>query len=170
MNRGLVHIYTGDGKGKTTSAIGLAVRCAGHGKNVTVYQFLKATPTGELNSLKKIGINIIRVNTCEKFYCDMNDEEKLVAKSETENALNSLFSESCDLIVLDEIICAVHNGTSDINKVIEIIKNKPQNTELVLTGRNVPEELLEYADYVSEIKCVKHPYERGIDARCGIDF
>lgn len=170
MSKGLVHIYTGDGKGKTSSAMGLAIRCAGHGKNVTVYQFLKATPTGELNSLKKIGINTIRVNTCEKFYCDMNDEEKLITTRETEKAVNSIFSEQCDLLILDEILCAVDNGIIDTDAVIKIITNKSADTELVLTGRNMPQKLMEYADYISEIKCLKHPYEKGIEARCGIDF
>ncbi len=170
MGKGMVHIYTGDGKGKTSSAMGLAIRCAGHGKNVAVYQFLKATPTGELASLERLGINIIRANTCEKFYYDMSDEEKLVTKTETEGILKTLFRENYDLLVLDEILCAVNNEIININAVTNIIKNKPENTELVLTGRNMPEELLEYADYVSEIKCIKHPFKKGINARCGIDF
>ena len=170
MGKGMVHIYTGDGKGKTSSAMGLAIRCTGYGKNVTVYQFLKATPTGELLSLEKLGIKVIRVNTCEKFYYEMNDEEKLVTKTETEGILKALMLENTDLLILDEILCAVNNKIIDIDTVINIIKNKRDNTELGLTGRNAPEKLLEYADYVSEIKCLKHPYKKGIDARCGIDF
>lgn len=170
MEKGMVHIYTGDGKGKTSSAMGLAIRCAGHGKKVTVYQFLKATPSGELDSLEKLGIDVVRVNTCEKFYYNMNDNEKHTTKQETEKAITSLFSEFCDLLILDEILCAVNNGIIHVDIIKNIIKNKHENTELVLTGRNVPEELLEYADYVSEIMCIKHPYAKGIDARCGIDF
>ena len=73
---GMVHIYTGDGKGKTSSATGLAIRCAGHGKKVKIYQFLKATPTGELDSFKKLGIDVVRINTCESFYYDMTEAEK----------------------------------------------------------------------------------------------
>lgn len=170
MSKGLVHIYTGNGKGKTTSAVGLAVRCAGHGKKAVFYQFLKATPTGELNSLKKLDVDVIRVNTCEKFYFNMNDEEKYITRCETELALVSLFSKPCDLLILDEIICAADNGIINIGKIIEIIKNKPSDTELILTGRNMPAELLKYADYVSEIICLKHPYDKGVDARRGIDF
>lgn len=170
MSKGMVHIYTGDGKGKTSSAVGLAVRCAGYGKKVKIFQFLKATSTGELESLKKLGIDVIRINTCTKFFYDMNDEEKLITKNETERAMNSLLSDPCDLLILDEIICAVHNGIITADKVIDIIKNKSEKTELVMTGRNVPEELLKYADYVSEIKSVKHPFDKGIDARCGIDY
>ncbi len=170
MGKGMVHIYTGDGKGKTSSAMGLAIRCAGYGKKVMVYQFLKATPTGELKSLEKLGIKVVRVNSCENFYYDMTDCEKLTTKAETESAIKTLFPDCCDLLILDEILCAVNNKIIDIDAVINIIKNKPQNTELVLTGRNMPEKLLEYADYVSEINCIKHPYKEGVDARCGIDF
>ena len=170
MGKGLVHIYTGDGKGKTSSATGLAIRCAGYGKKVKIYQFLKATPTGELESLKKLGIEVVRINTCESFYYDMTEAEKEITKKETLNAVKSLFSENSDLVVLDEILCSVNNGILSVDAVIDIIKNKPQNTELVLTGRNMPQSLTEYADYVSEIKCIKHPYQNGVDARCGIDF
>ena len=170
MSKSLVHIYTGNGKGKTTCAMGLAVRCAGHGKKVIVYQFLKALPTGETNSLKKLGIEFVRVNSSDKFYYDMTDHEKLVTREETEKALNSLFNTKCDLLVLDEIICTAFNGTIAVEKIIEIIKNKPEDTELVLTGRNMPDALLEYADYISEINCIKHPFDKGVGARCGIDF
>ena len=167
---GMVHIYTGDGKGKTSSATGLAIRCAGYGKKVKIFQFLKATPTGELESLKKLGIDVVRINSCENFYYDMTEAEKQITKEETLNAVKSIFSEASDLVVLDEILCTLNNGILSVDDVIQIIKNKPQNTELVLTGRNMPQILMEYADYVSEIKCVKHPYQSGVDARCGIDF
>ena len=167
---GMVHIYTGDGKGKTSSATGLAIRCAGYGKKVKIFQFLKATPTGELESLKKLGIDVVRINTCESFYYDMTETEKQITKEETLNAVESLFNEDSDLVVLDEILCTLNNGILSVDDVIQIIKNKPQKTELVLTGRNMPQILMEYADYVSEIKCVKHPYQNGVDARCGIDF
>ena len=170
MSKGMVHIYTGDGKGKTTCAAGLAIRCAGYGKKVKIFQFLKAAPTGELSSLEKCGIKVIRVNSCEKFYYDMTDEEKAITRAETENGLCDLFSENCDLIVLDEILCLLGNGIINTEKLIEIIKSKPHETELVITGRKMPASLLEYADYVSEIKCVKHPYNNGTEARCGIDF
>lgn len=170
MNRGLVHIYTGDGKGKTTCAVGLAVRCAGYGKKVKIFQFLKATPTGELASLEKSDVETVRINSCENFYYDMTDEEKRITKVEIENQLCNIFSEKCDLIILDEILCVAGNGIITTEKIIEIIKSKPHNTELVLTGRNMPDSLLQYADYVSEIKCVKHPYSNGTEARCGIDF
>lgn len=170
MDKGFVHIYTGDGKGKTTCAFGLAARCAGYGKKVKIFQFLKAMPTGEISSLEKIGVEIVRINSCENFYYDMTDEEKQLTKTEVEKHIYNIFSAKYDLIILDEIICVVKNGIISIDKIIEIIKNKPENTELVLTGRSMPRELLEYADYVSEIKCIKHPFSKGIEAREGIDF
>ena len=170
MSKGMVHIYTGNGKGKTTCALGLAMRCAGYGKKITLYQFLKATPTGEISPLEKLGIKVIRVNSCEKFYFEMTDQEKLITKRETKGAVIALSSEACDLLILDEILCAVNNGILNVDDVIKIIENKSDNTELVLTGRNMPDALLEYAEYVSEINCIKHPYKEGVDARCGIDF
>lgn len=170
MRKGLVHIYTGDGKGKTTAALGLATRCAGHGNKVRIYQFLKATPTGELSSLKKLGIDIIRVNSSEKFYPDMNDDEKKLTCKEITKAVKSLFSDPCDMLVADEIICAADLGIINAETIIDLIKSKPFDTELVMTGRNMPDALLEYADYVSEIKCIKHPYNKGVGARYGIDF
>ena len=170
MAKGLIHIYTGDGKGKTTSAIGVAVRSAGHGNKVCIYQFLKGMPTGEIDSLVKLGIKIVRVNSSDKFYPYMTDEEKLLTCREISDTLETVFSNNFDLIIMDEIICAVDLGIVNIKTLIDIIKSKPQDTELIMTGRNMPDELLKYADYVSEIKSVKHPYDNGINARCGIDF
>ena len=170
MGKGLVHIYTGDGKGKTTAAIGVAVRCAGHGNKVCIYQFLKALPTGELASLNQLNIDIVRVNSSRKFYPHMTEDEKKLTREEILKNLNLLFSNSYDLIIMDEIICAVDLGIIDTETLINIIKSKPSETELIMTGRNMPEELLEHTDYVSEVKCIKHPYNKGIDARCGIDF
>ena len=88
MNKGLVHIYTGNGKGKTTAAIGLATRCAGHGKNICIYQFLKSVNTGEICSLNKLGINIVQINTSGKFYYDMSEEEKELTHKEITSNLN----------------------------------------------------------------------------------
>ena len=170
MNKGLVHIYTGDGKGKTTAATGLATRCVGYGKTVCVFRFLKSSYSGELDSLEKLGVKIIQINTSEKFYYDMSDAEKELTCKEIKSKLPYLFEIPFDMIILDELICAVDLGIICIDEIIDIIKTKPLKTELVLTGRNMPDKLLDCADYVSEIKCIKHPYATGVDARCGIDF
>lgn len=170
MDKGLIHIYTGDGKGKTTCAVGLAIRCAGYGKQVNFIQFLKSSSTGELIPLENAGIVVTRINTCNKFYYDMTHEEKRVTGVEIENFLKNPFPKKYDLVILDEILCALSNGIINTDDIIKIIKQKPINTELIITGINMPDELIKYADYVSEIKCIKHPYSSGINARCGIDF
>ncbi len=170
MSNGLVHIYTGDGKGKTSAATGLAVRCAGRGKSVVFYQFLKATESAEVDVMKKAGVKVKRVSSSDKFYPCMSDGEKLVAKREILDALSKIYDEECDLLVLDEALCVLDLGIADFGYMTEIIEKKPEETELVLTGRNAPEALYGYADYVSEIKCIKHPFDKGVKAREGIEY
>lgn len=170
MERGLVHIYTGDGKGKTTAAFGLAVRCASYGKKVVVYQFLKATPTGELCACEKLGIKVVRSALMEKFWFDMTEEEKSQTIIQSQEALKHIYDEKCCMLVLDEVLCLADLGIITVQQLIDTVKNKPNFTELVLTGRGMPAELADYADYISDIKCVKHPFEKNIQARQGIEF
>lgn len=170
MDRGLVHIYTGDGKGKTSAAAGLAARCAVRGKKVVFCRFLKAGKSGETEALKRLGAEIKSFSSSQKFWFQMNADEKALAKSETENALAHIYDVECDLLVLDEIMCVADLGIVSVEFLAEIIEKKPHKTELVLTGRGAPEQLYKYADYVSEIRCVKHPYEKNIGAREGIEF
>lgn len=169
---GLVHIYTGDGKGKTTASVGLAVRAAGVGKRVLFSQFLKGRPTGELGPLKKIGVCVIRSEAVTKFIPYMTGQELFECKknqqavfSEVEDKINSF-----DVVILDEIIGAVSTGMISLEEVTGLIKERPDGTEIVLTGRDAPQELIKLADYVSEIKAVKHPYDKGISAREGIEY
>lgn len=169
MERGLVHIYTGDGKGKTTAAFGLAIRCASYGKKVVVYQFLKATPTGELCVCEKLGIKVVRSALTEKFWFDMTEEEKSQTIIQSQEALKHIYDEKCCMLVLDEVLCLADLGIITVQQLIDTVKNKPNFTELVLTGRGMPEELADYADYISDIKCVKHPFEKNIQARQGIE-
>ena len=170
MEKGLVHIYTGDGKGKTTAAFGLAVRCASYGKKVVVYQFLKATPTGEICACEKLGIDVVRCAPTDKFWFDMTEEEKQQTKEKAKETLLHIYDQPCCLLVLDEVICLADLGIISVQELIDIVKNKPYSTELVLTGRGMPEEITDFADYVSEVKCIKHPYEKNIEAREGIEF
>lgn len=171
---GLIHIYCGDGKGKTTAALGLAVRCAGYGNKVLFVQFLKAWCTGELNSLKLFpNIEVLRAKATSKFTFQMNDEEK---KQVTQDHLelftvvkNKCLSEKIDLLVLDEMVGACDKGVFDKEVLLDFLKNKPQELEVVLTGRNPFPELVELADYVSEICKRKHPKDRGIYARIGVE-
>ncbi len=171
---GLIHIYCGDGKGKTTAAIGLAVRCSGHGNHVLLVQFLKSRPTGELKSLALLpNIEIMRGKETKKFTFQMNTEEKAQVKSEHlalfANVKQKCFNEQIDLLILDEVIGACNTGVFDQDILVDFLKVKPAELEVVLTGRNPAAELVELADYVSEICKRKHPYEKGIAARTGIE-
>lgn len=173
---GLVHIYTGNGKGKTSAAVGLGARACGRGLKVLMVQFLKGTETGEMFTIKKLEPDFVlyRGTPLKKFTWEMSCEELETAR----NIQNEIFdfvekaviNETWDLIILDEVMAAVNAKFLEKGKVINFIKNKPSNLELVLTGRDSPIEFIELADYVSEIVSVKHPMDKGIYARKGIEF
>lgn len=167
----MIHIYCGDGKGKTTASIGLAVRMAGYKKRVLFMQFLKGSYTGELEILEKSGyITVMRCDRNYGFFRSMNDEDKgSITECHNENlkyALNHM--NDFDMIVLDEIFAAYNYGLADkaaVRKIADEYKG-----ELVMTGRNPEKSFVEKADYVSEIKKIKHPYDNGICAREGIEY
>lgn len=171
---GLIHIYCGDGKGKTTAAVGLAVRCAGRGNKVLLVQFLKSRSSGELYSLAKLpDIEIMRGKESQKFTFQMNSEEKQALLSEHNKmfaqVLEKVKSESYALLILDEVIGAINAKVFDSGRLINFLRNKPENLEVVMTGRNPLPELMELADYVSEVRKIKHPMDKGIMAREGIE-
>ena len=174
--KGLIHIYTGNGKGKTTAAVGLGIRACGRGMKVLMVQFLKGIETGEMTIIKKLEPDFIlhRGEQLPKFTWQMNDEEKKRASKVQheifEFSKEAAFSGKVDLFILDEIMAAVNADFLDKNSVLDFIKNKPDNLELILTGRNAPAEFIEKADYVSEILDVKHPMKQGIPARKGIEY
>jgi cob(I)alamin adenosyltransferase len=174
--KGLVHIYTGSGKGKTTAAIGLGIRTCGYGFKVLMVQFLKGSPTGELESLKKLEPNfmVYRNNDIKGFFWNMNREQKEKVSRFTAETLNyvrnKVAAEDWDMLILDEVLGAISNNLITVREIVDLIKNKPEKLEIILTGRHAPPELLEIADYVSEIIPVKHPLEMGIAARKGIEF
>ena len=167
----MIHVYTGDGKGKTTAAVGLCCRAAGVGKRVLFAQFLKGRPTGEVAALESLGVAVWRTGV-QKFVPFMTEEERADCKLQQ----ISLFELAqgvmgqYDVVVLDEIIGAVTLGLIPLESVIELIKRQPEQTELILTGRDAPEELTRLADYVSDIRAVKHPYDAGVPAREGIEY
>ena len=171
---GLIHIYCGDGKGKTTAAVGLAVRCAGRGNKVLLVQFLKSRDSGELYSLAKLpDIEIMRGKESKKFTFQMNEEEKhalLIEHNKMfEQVLAKIKNGGYSLLILDEVIGALNAKVFEMPKLIEFLRHKPENLEVVLTGRNPAPELVEIADYVSEMRKVKHPKDKGIMAREGIE-
>ncbi len=172
---GLLHLYCGDGKGKTTAAIGLAVRAAGAGLKVAFVQFLKDGNSSELQVLENLpGVTVLS-GKCEKgFVKTMNPEQR---KNVAEECLERLAqirqldqSGSYHLIVLDEALGAISTGSLCQQQMMDFLRQRNGETEIVLTGRNPSPELIELADYVSEIKMVKHPYTRGIPARRGIEW
>lgn len=171
---GLIHIYCGDGKGKTTAAVGLAVRCAGRGNKVLLVQFLKSRDSGELYSLAKLpDIEVMRGKESKKFTFQMNEEEKhalLIEHNKMfEQVLAKIKNGGYSLLILDEVMGALNAKVFEMPKLIEFLRHKPENLEVVLTGRNPAPELVEIADYVSEMRKVKHPMDKGIMAREGIE-
>lgn len=173
-SHGYIHGYTGNGKGKTTAAVGLSVRAAGNGLRVLFCQFLKDTPTGELTSLQKLGIEVRRAGKVEGFTFSMTPEElgacresHLAFLQEVQQAVKEAHY---DLLVLDEAICAVSCGILEEKAVLQFLKNKPDSLEVVLTGRGISEKIAQCCDYLSEIAEKKHPYRQGIPARRGIEY
>jgi cob(I)alamin adenosyltransferase len=173
---GLIHIYIGDGTGKTTAALGLAVRAAGSGQNVVIVQFLKDWKSGELNSLALLpNITILRGKASGgTFVFEMNDEQKAETKAihdnNLKNALEMQKNGQCDLLVLDEALDAYMLGVLDAGLLEELLNNKPDKLELVLTGHSADAYIIERADYVTEMVKRKHPYDLGVKARRGIEF
>lgn len=170
---GLIHIYCGDGKGKTTAAIGLAIRAAGAGKRVVFAQFFKDGSSSEISVLKAVGnIQAVHCNTVRGFWKRMDDVQKAKASKDYTSFLAEIIvlAKDADLLVLDEIISACNHGAVTEAAVLDFLRDKPNGLEVVLTGRNPSKALLELADYVSEIRKVKHPYDCGIAAREGIEF
>jgi len=171
---GLVHIYCGDGKGKTSAAIGLAVRMAGRGNQVVIARFLKTNDSGEVKALEYIpGVRVIECEREYGFVFSMDDE----TKKEAAQYYTELFEqtvndakEMCGLLILDEIIGAVNCNMVPEELVLNFLRQRPDNLEVVLTGRDPSEQLMEMSDYVSEIKKIRHPYEKGICARIGIEY
>ncbi|WP_315079026.1 cob(I)yrinic acid a,c-diamide adenosyltransferase [uncultured Clostridium sp.] len=175
MDLGLIHIYCGNGKGKTTAAMGLGMRAAGRDKKVLLTQFLKDNNTGELISINKIGVNfqIVKGEPVKKFFKFMTEEEQKYTKLEHEKRFKEItlkaIEENFDILILDEIIAATNLDLVPLDIVTDFLKGKPKGLEVVLTGRNPNEKLIELADYVSEIQAIKHPYEKGINSRIGIE-
>ena len=170
--KGLIHVYTGDGKGKTTASVGLAVRASGAGKKVTFAQFMKGMPSSEIKQLAALGITVIKAGTITKFVPYMTEEERAQCVQEQTAGFEAAvgMAADIDMLVLDEIISAVTTGMLPEARLLEFLRNKPDRLEVVMTGRDVPEPIAALADYLSEIKAVKHPYDQGVPARKGIEM
>lgn len=173
--RACIHIYTGDGKGKTSAAMGLALRMAGHGKRVLLAQFLKDGSSGELLALEKLPeLQCLRMEEHFGFFWTLSDAEKEKEKAAVQRyfaeILEAVEREKPALLILDESIAAYRLSLIPRERFLDFLDRKPEDLELVLTGRDAPEELKSRADYVSEIVKRKHPFDKGIPAREGVEF
>lgn len=171
---GLVHIYYGDGKGKTTTGMGLITRAAGYGYKVLLYQFMKSNNSSERKILEKVdNITILEGLEEEKFSFQMTEEEKKQRKEfyrqQFEMAVRKATEEKFDVLFLDETIYTIRAGLLDEELVLDFLKHKPENLEVILTGNTPSQNMIDAADYVSEIHKIKHPYNKGQAARDGIE-
>ncbi len=173
MKTGLVIVFTGQGKGKTTAALGMALRAAGHRMNILILQFIKGTwRYGELEALKKLdNVAILPLGTGFTWKKENLDEDRDLAMKGWEQALKAIKSGTYDMVVLDEINYVLSYGLLPLDNVLEFLKNRPPHLHLVFTGRNAPDSLVEMADLVTEMVVVKHPYkDKGIKAQKGVEF
>ncbi len=173
-DKGLILVFTGNGKGKTTAALGVALRAAGHGLRVLILQFMKMrVNTGEIRALERTNLPItikqfgrrvfFRTRTCEP----MDIHKAYLGLKAFQRAMDS---RTYDMIILDEINLAVYFGLLDVEEVMEVIRNRPSNLHLVLTGRKARKEIIDIADLVTEMMETRHPYNQGVKAQKGIEF
>jgi cob(I)alamin adenosyltransferase len=174
--KGLIVLITGYGKGKTTTALGIAVRACGHNMRVCIIQFMKGDIyAGEWDGVKKMGCEVELIST-GKGFCGIQgnpypyEEHRMNAQEAIQLTLQKMESGQYDILILDEINNALHLGLVDLEQVLEIIRRKPPLVHLVLTGRDAHPQVVELADTVSEIKEVKHAYRKGIEPQPGIDY
>lgn len=170
--KGYIHIYTGNGKGKTTAAIGLAVRAAGAGKKVFIGQFVKGKMYSEIKIIQSSIANITIKQYGRSCFIEREPEQ-----DDIDAALNGLkemtdivASAKFDMVIFDEATIALFYKLFSVNMLLDVIKSKPLETEIIVTGRYAPDELIEIADLVTEMKEIKHYYNEGIEAREGIEF
>lgn len=169
----MIHLYYGDGKGKTTAALGLIVRHAGSGGQAVLAQFLKSIPTGELAALETLGVPVYRNDLPHGFFPSMTEETKAAVTAMHDRTLAGVArlvqAHACTLLVLDELCAALSLNLIDSSAVFDLLDH-PGKTEIVITGRNPSQSLLDRADYITEMKLVRHPYQKGIQARKGIEY
>lgn len=173
MKLGKIHIYCGDGKGKTTTAIGLMVRCLGAGKKILFYQFMKNNTSSERVILEQLeGMTCLQGKENAKFSFQMTEQEKQEERKENDNRLLEIFQEAkeYDLLCLDEVLYTIRAGLLDEKLLVKCLQEKKEELEVILTGRDPSETLCELADYVSEIQKKKHPFDQGLGSRLGIEY
>jgi cob(I)alamin adenosyltransferase len=175
-NDGIVIVYTGNGKGKTTASLGVALRAIGHGLRVCIIQFIKGEWSyGELNSIKKLEPDLELIVAGKGFIGIIDDDHAFeehvrAARTALDIVEQKISLDTFDIIILDEINYALHLGVLQLADVMKILQNRPKHLSLILTGNHASEEIITLADLVTEMKEIKHPYKKGIKAKRGIDF
>jgi cob(I)alamin adenosyltransferase len=175
-NKGLVIVFTGDGKGKTSAALGIAMRASGHKMYVSIIQFVKSqTPTGEIRAAERLIPEIEIVSLGKGFVKCCGDTTPLeahrtAARQALEMTRQRMLSGSWDILILDEINTAVTLGLLDAGSVLDLLKARPPKLHMILTGRDAHPDVIAAADLVTEMRSIKHPYDRGIPAQKGIDY
>jgi cob(I)alamin adenosyltransferase len=174
LQKGLIQVYTGDGKGKTSASLGLALRAVGRGLKVVMIQFLKGNQeTGELNMGQRLSPDfVIKPMGRDGFVDPANpsDEDRELARAALKEAATILIEKQCDVLILDEVNVAVSLGLLEQTDVLQLMDSKPDDVELVLTGRNAPASLMAKADLVTTMACTKHYFNEGQEARIGIEL
>jgi cob(I)alamin adenosyltransferase len=175
LKKGLVQVYTGNGKGKTTAALGQGLRSCGRGLKVCMVQFLKGGDTGELHSVEKLHplFEIFRFEKERGFFWTLNEQEKQELKEDIDKGFafikDIVSGNKCDVLIIDELLGVLGNKLLEVSEVLELLKSKPDTMEIIITGRNVHEEIMEAADLVTEMREIKHYFKKGIPAREGIE-
>ena len=170
MDKGLVHLYWGDGKGKTTAAAGLALRALGRGRRVAVLQFLKDGESGEVEPLQRLGAAVYAGKPENGFADRLSEEDQRQVRERQTALLREVMESGCEMLILDEACAACRMGLVDPELLKAAVLRRPAGREVVLTGRNPEAWMLEAADYCTEMRCEKHPYQQGIAAREGVEF
>jgi len=173
IGKGYIQVYTGNGKGKTTAALGLSLRAAGHGLRTVIIQFMKGwIDYGELKGVEMLSPYVEIHQAGRDTFVNRKDpdpEDVRLAREGLELARNTILGKRADIVVLDEINCAVDFGLLPVKEVLDLLRRKPEGMEILLTGRGAPPEFLELADLVTEMREVKHYYAKGVDARVGVE-
>ena len=172
LGRGRIIVHTGDGKGKTTAAFGAVLRASGHGLKTAVVQFIKGTwDYGEAKAIERLtNVELTRIGAGFTWLAEDPAQPRQLAEEAWKVARDLALSDRYDLLVLDELNYAMAEGYVGVGDVLALLSDKPQRLSVVITGRNAPEELVEAADTVTEMRCVKHAFSQGAPARRGIEY
>lgn len=175
LEKGYIQVYMGNGKGKTTAALGQGLRSCGRGLKVYMVQFLKSGDTGELHSVEKLYplFEILRFERERGFFWTLSEQEKQELKKDIDKGFQfikaAVRDNKCDLLIIDELLGVLENKLLNVDDVLELIKSKPVGMEIIITGRNAPKEIIDAADLVTEMREIKHYFRNGVPARVGIE-